>query len=204
MDHDVFRSSQEDSAHSRRTALKGLAGGAIAAAGVIGLSANAGAQPTPVATPVVTNDILQQWAAGWSMVSDPSILLGVITDDVIFEDVAAGDLLVGSDALAELLAGVVVAIPDFTITLQTSQWSGQMAAAEYLISGTQTGDLPYLAATGKAFSIRASSVFGLEGGLIRRESRYYDMVQFLTQLGALNDETVSQLGTPATEPGGGQ
>lgn len=127
---------------------------------------------------------------------------GIVIDDVIYEDVAAGDVIHGKAAVGDLLAHVAKAIPTFKVTLQTSVMTEQMAAAEYVISSTQSGDLPYLAATGKAFSIRASSVFVVSAGLIQRESRYYDMVQFLTQLGGLDAATMSQLGTPPAQPGG--
>ncbi len=148
------------------------------------------------------SDLIQRWASGWSHDGDPAILLGVVTDDVTFEDVAVGDLIHGSDASRNLLAEARSAVPDFKVTLQTSVVTETMAAAEYEISGTQTGDLPYLAATGKAFSIRSASVFEIGDGRIRRESRYYDMVQFLSQLGGLDPDTVSRLGTPAPGPGG--
>lgn len=77
-----------------------------------------------------------------------------------------------------------------------------MAAAEYSISGTQSGDLPYLKATDESFRIRAASVFVLADGKIARESRYYDMARFLEQLGALAAADLPKLGTPPATPGG--
>jgi steroid delta-isomerase-like uncharacterized protein len=180
-----------------------MGGGAIAMAGTGLLASHTAAQGTPEVTSVEMPELLLQWAAGWSTLGDPSILLGAFTDDAIYEDVAAGDVLQGADAVRQLLTEAAAAIPDFTVTLQTGFATAELAAAEYLITGTQTGDLPYLAATGKPFTLRANSIFVLEGGLIRRESRYYDMIQFLTQLGGLTDAALADLGTPAAEPGGG-
>ncbi|HYH11399.1 MAG TPA: ester cyclase [Thermomicrobiales bacterium] len=147
-------------------------------------------------------DFIQAWATGWSTSSDPSLLLGTVTDDVVFEDVAIGDVLRGADALKALLGEVQTAVPDFTVAVQTAFATESMAAAEYVISGTQSGDLPYLAASGKSFSIRASSVFELDAGKIRRESRYYDAARFLSDLGGLNQATFDNFGTPASVPGG--
>lgn len=192
-----------DVRHSRRAAIQGLGGGALALAGVIALHAGASAKATPMlATPAAGSNLIQQWAAGWSHLGDPSILLGVVTDDVTYEDVAVGEVLRGRAALRQLLTTAGAAIPNFTISVLTSLVTEQMGAAEYRISGTQSGDLPYLKATGKPFSIRASSVFALQDGKIRRESRYYDMVQFLRQLGGLHTATFDSLGTPPAEPGG--
>lgn len=156
-----------------------------------------------VGTESATPDVLQKWEAAWSNTGDPSQLLDIVTDDVVFEDVAIGDVLTGTEALKNLLAEAGSAVPDFAVSIQTSFATDTMAAAEYVISGTQTGDLPYLASSGKSFRIRASSVFELEGGKIRRESRYYDAARFLNDLGGLNGSTFAKLTTPASAPGGG-
>lgn len=177
---------------SRRAA---VVAGAFGLAGV-GLSSRlAAAQATPQAP-----DLLRQWAVGWSNLADPSSLLALVTDDVVYEDVAAGDLVTGIAGFKQLLTDAYTGIPDFTITLDSGLVSGELAAAEYVISGAQTGDLPYLAATGKSFSLRAASIFTLADGKIQRESRYYNMLSFLTQLGALSDGTLPPLGTPQPAP----
>jgi steroid delta-isomerase-like uncharacterized protein len=197
--HGINRDDRQESDQiSRRRALQGLGGGALAAAGLTSLRARAAAQATPAAIP----DILQRWAAGWSAVGDPSLLLDLVTDDVVYEDVGVGVVIRGEADFEALVTEAGTAIPDFAVELLTGFATEEMAAAEYLISGTQTGDLPYLAASGNAFTVRASSVFVLADGLIQRESRYYDMVQFLTQLGGLNEATVAELGTPPAVPGG--
>lgn len=148
-------------------------------------------------------EVIRTWATGWSTSSDPSLLLDAVADDVVFEDVAIGGLFHGTEALKELLNEVQSAVPDFKVSVQTAFATESMAAVEYVISGTQTGDLPYLASGGKSFSIRASSVFELEGGKIRRESRYYDAARFLNELGGLNESTFATLVAPAAQPGGG-
>jgi steroid delta-isomerase-like uncharacterized protein len=177
---------------NRRAAV--LAGAAGLAS--VGLSSSrVAAQATPEAPA-----LLQQWAAGWSNLADPSTLLALVTDDVVYEDVAAGDLVEGATAFKQLLGDAYTAIPDFTITLDTGFVSGDLAAAECVISGNQSGDLPYLAATGKSFSLRAASIFTLAGGKIQRESRYYSMLSFLTQLGALSGDKLPPLGTPQPAP----
>lgn len=170
-------------------------------AGVAGLASEAStsrlvsAQGTPESL-----DLLQQWAAGWSNLADPASLLALVTDDVVYEDVAVGDLIEGTAAFKQLLTDADAAIPDFTITLDSGLVSGDLAASEYVISGTQSGDLPYLAATGKSFSLRAASIFTLAEGKIQRESRYYNMLSFLSQLGAVSGDTLPPLGTPLPAP----
>lgn len=147
--------------------------------------------------------LLDQWAQGWSNLSDPAKLLALVTTDVVYEDVAAGDVERGADAFRALLAVAAKAMPNFHIELFDGFTTDTMAAAEYAITGTQSGDLPYLKATGKSFRLRAASVFVLDGGKIKRESRYYDMASFLEQVGVLSPKELPALGTPALKPGGG-
>lgn len=147
---------------------------------------------------------LARWADGWSRLGDPEKLLALVTADVVYEDVAVGDVVQGAASFRGLLATAAKAIPDFRVELFDGFATGTMAAAEYAITGTQTGDLPYLRATGKTFRLRAASVFVLENEKIRRESRYYDMARFLVQLDGLSRANLPPLGTPAAKPGGGR
>jgi steroid delta-isomerase-like uncharacterized protein len=146
-------------------------------------------------------EILAAWAAGWSAVADPEKLAAISADDIVFEDVAIGSVSRGIAAFRALLAEAAGAIPDFRVRLFDGFATDDWAAAEYEISGTQTGDLPYLAASGKSFRIRAASVFVLTGGKIARESRYYDAARFLTALGGL-EKALPLLGKSAVTPGG--
>jgi steroid delta-isomerase-like uncharacterized protein len=177
---------------NRRAAVQaGVAGLALA-----GLPAGgAAAQGTPVSA-----ELLQQWATGWSNLAGPDALLALVTDNIVYEDVAAGDLVEGIAGFERLLAEAHAGIPDFTITLDTAILGEGHAAAEYQISGTQSGHLPYLSASGKPFLLRAASIFVLDGDKIQRESRYYNMLSFLAQLGELAGDVLPPLGTPAAEP----
>lgn len=169
-----------------------------------------GAAGAALAT-VVANDftkaraapaLLAAWADGWSNLGEPQKLLGLFDAQAVYEDVAFGDLAKGAPALGALIAGAHAAIPDFRIEIFDGFAADDMAAVEYEITGTQTGDLPYLPATGRPFRVRASSILTLQAGRITRESRYYDMARFLIQLGALQADELPSLGTPAPKPGG--
>lgn len=177
---------------SRRVALRVGAGGA----------ALAGTPRTLVAANARAK-LLARWAEGWSAPGDPEKLLALVTADIVYEDVAVGDVVRGTTSFRDLLATAAKAIPDFRVELFDGFATETMASAEYAITGTQTGDLPYLKATGKPFRLRAASVFVLENKKIRRESRYYDMARFLTQLGGLPPADLPRLGAPAAKPGGG-
>jgi len=177
---------------TRRLAVQGVAALALNAVPV----ATAHAQSTPVAAP----ELLQRWAEGWSNLGNPDELLALVAPDVIYEDVAAGDRVEGLEAFRQLLSEAHTGIPDFRIELFHGFVSGDLAAAEYDITGTQQGDLPYLAAEDRPFRLRAASIFTLVGETIQRESRYYNMLAFLDQLRAIPAADVPPLGTPAADP----
>lgn len=177
---------------SRRAALRrGATGAALAAMAPLSLAAR----------PRVP-DLLVRWAEGWSSVTEPDQLLALVAPDIVYEDVAVGDVVKGVEAFRTLLVEAGKAIPDLHIEVFDGFADDAMAAAEYSISGTQTGDLPYLKATDASFRIRSASVFVLANGKIARESRYYDMARFLEQLGALSPANLPKLGTPPATPGG--
>lgn len=63
--------------------------------------------------------------------------------------------------------------------------NGNTAAMEVVWTGTQTGDLPNLPATGKRVSINAAVFVTERGGKIARVMHYFDFGGMLMQLGAM-------------------
>lgn len=170
-------------------------------AGAAGLAlASLGRQTTLAQESSAPPDLLQRWAAGWSNLADPSELLELVTENIVYEDVAVGDVVEGVPGFTTLLAEAHKGIPDFSIMLEDGFTGEGFAAAEYLITRTQSGRLPYLAASDRPFRLRAASVFVLEGGRIQRESRYCNMLSFLGQLGGLAGDHLPPLGIPPAEP----
>lgn len=90
--------------------------------------------------------------------------------------------------LAELRAfgeGFFSGFPDVTFELGSSFANGTAGAAEWIMRGRHTGDLPGMPATGKRIEVRGASVFEFVGDRIRRCSDYWDMATFLKQLGLM-------------------
>ncbi|MCP4386392.1 MAG: hypothetical protein GY798_34125, partial [Hyphomicrobiales bacterium] len=165
-------------------------------------AAAAAATVPPAHAQSAVPEILSRWAEGWSAVSEPEKLMAVTAEDIVFEDVAVGVVFRGSAALRDLLAEAASAIPDFKVEIFDGFATDTMAAAEYAMSGVQSGNLPYLPGEDRKFRIRGSSVFVLDGGKIKRESRYYDMARFLEALGGMKglESAFPKLGTPAAKP----
>ena len=129
--------------------------------------------------------MFENWAAAWSL-HDVEKLLSLCADDCVYEDVTMGAISRGKAEVRAFADAVFAAFPDFKIELTSGFTAGNWAGAEWTMSGTHGGDLPGLPATGKAFSIRGSTISELQAGKIRRNSDYWDMVTFFKQTGIMS------------------
>jgi steroid delta-isomerase-like uncharacterized protein len=125
---------------------------------------------------------VDQWAEGWSN-HDMERVASVFTDDCIYEDVALGVINRGRDELVAFGNGFIEGVPDLRVQITSRFATGDMAATEWKMSGTHTGNLPGMPATGKTFSLRGASVFQIRGDRLVRCSDYWDLATFQKQLG---------------------
>lgn len=77
------------------------------------------------------------------------------------------------------------AFPDAQGEIKRLITSGDTAAMEVVWTGTQTGDLPNLPATGKRVSVHASVFVTERDGKIARLMHYFDFAGLLMQVGAM-------------------
>lgn len=131
---------------------------------------------------IEVNHALDLWAEGWSS-HNMATVASVFTDDCIYEDVALGVVNHGKNELKAFGDGFIAGAPDVKVEVTSRFSAGDMAAAEWEMSGTHNGDLPGMPATGKPFSLRGVSVFEMRGDSISRCSDYWDLATFKRQLG---------------------
>jgi steroid delta-isomerase-like uncharacterized protein len=129
--------------------------------------------------------LLEDWATAWSSPNDADRLLSLFADDCTYEDVAMGVVCHNKDELRDFYNLVFSAFPDLKIELKTHFIADDQAGAEWVMTGTQNGDLPALPATHKTCNIRAATIMELQGDKIRRNTDYWDMAAFLQQVGIL-------------------
>jgi steroid delta-isomerase-like uncharacterized protein len=127
---------------------------------------------------------IEDWAAYWSA-HDMARLLSLFTDDVVYEDVTKGVVNRGAAELWAFGEGFFSSFPDVTVELRSSFADGTKGGAEWIMRGTQTGNLPGMPATGKRVELRGASIFEFVGDKIRRCSDYWDMATLLKQLGLM-------------------
>jgi steroid delta-isomerase-like uncharacterized protein len=131
-------------------------------------------------------DFAEEYAAAWST-QDIDAILSFFTKDCVYEDMALGAVNTGKQQLGAFLRATFAAIPDFRIELKAILSSGDRAASEWIMSGTQTGAFPGIPATGKRFSVRGASMMELYQGKIRRNADYWSLATLLQQVGVLPD-----------------
>ena len=128
---------------------------------------------------------LAEFKAGWET-QDPARFAAAFTENGILEAVPMDLEITGREAIAADLAGLFDAFTDITTRMPTTLAVGDRAAAEWTFEGSYTGQLPGLPpGTGQRISFRGASALELEGDLVRRNSRYIDLITLLVQSGAV-------------------
>jgi steroid delta-isomerase-like uncharacterized protein len=107
------------------------------------------------------------------------------TDDCIYDDVPMGSATHGKEELKASWSSFFPTCPDFKIDVKALFAAGDWAGSEWVLSGTQAADWPGMPNTGRSFSIVGASIMELQGGKVKRNSDYWDMVSMLTQLGVM-------------------
>ncbi len=129
--------------------------------------------------------LVEDWALAWSSSHAQEKLTSLFTDDCVYEDLAMGITVHGKAELTQLYTTARNAFPDYKVEVRAQFVEGSRGGAEWVMSGTHTGDLPGLPATNKYASVRAASIFELRGDKVSRWSDYFDMVTVLKQVGAM-------------------
>ncbi len=112
-------------------------------------------------------------------------ILAFFADDCVYENHALGAAYRGKEEIGAWAADSFAGIPDMTLELSSLFSSGRWVGCEWVMTGTHTGDLPGLPATGKRFSVAGGSIAEVVGGKIVRNADYWDLAGFLHQLGVL-------------------
>lgn len=81
------------------------------------------------------------------------------------------------------------AVPDLTATVEDLIVGGDRGVARVTFSGTQTGELFGIPATGKQFRIQAIDILRFQNGLAVEHWGVTDMAALMEQLGALEPAT---------------
>ena len=126
---------------------------------------------------------IERLFAAWNS-HDADKVVAAFTEDVVYEDVAAGHINRGRTEVRKWAEGAFAGIENFKIETVSSSFQNGRGVAEWVWSGADKG----LLKTGKKFSVRGVSVFEVRGGKISRYKEYYDFSTVMRQVGLLPAE----------------
>lgn len=122
---------------------------------------------------------------------DAAKISSLWAEDGVLDDVTSGQVIRGRKKLKASFSDIFDAFPNVKWELKSLFSAGDRVAVEWVETGTQTGDWVGIPATGKSYSIRGASLVELRKGKISRETSYWNLADFLKQLG-LMPETPSK------------
>jgi len=125
---------------------------------------------------------LRAYYATWST-GDPDKVIEFFANGAVFEDLASDAKFEGRDAIRPFAVLTYNGGPDFCVVPQQIVVNGSHAAASWIMSGTHSGDLPGLPATGKTFEVRASSIIQTRASQILHITDYWNPVSFQKAVG---------------------
>ena len=113
-------------------------------------------------------------------------LLDFMSEDVRYEDVPSNAVFEGHNGVAAMCAAAFLMSSDFTFEIVSRQTDGDRFAFENVGTGTNTGAVGPIPATGRPFVLRGVSIGSVSpNGLVEQHRDYWDMAGFLVQLGVL-------------------
>jgi steroid delta-isomerase-like uncharacterized protein len=108
--------------------------------------------------------------------------------DARYHELATQRKVEGPEKIVELFKGWKTAFPDAAGTVTSAVGGGNTAALEVTWKGTHTGPLETaegtIPASGKRQETPAAIVFTFEGGKIKEDRQYFDLMTLLKQIGA--------------------
>jgi len=134
----------------------------------------------PDVKPKSDASLAKQWIAAWNS-HTPDKMLPLFTEDVLYEDVAFGEVNHGKAELSKFAASEFDAVPDLELKLLRADIHGGHGTIEWSFSGTDKG----IYKTGKKFSVRGVSVIDVRDGKIFRNLDFYDSGTIMRQVGVL-------------------
>lgn len=105
--------------------------------------------------------------------------------DAEFVAHGSGQQAHGRDAIGELTRGMLHMYSELHFEKSTLLCDGDRYAAEWVMTGIHSGDVPGLPATGRSFRLTGAGVGEVRDGLIVRAAEYWNGADFLAQVGLL-------------------
>src|ERR1700732_5385066 len=122
--------------------------------------------------------VAEKWIAGWNS-HNPDKMLPLFTDDVVYEDVAFGEVSHGQAEVRKFVVSELEGVPDLELKLVRADIHDGHGTIEWMFSGTDKDVFK----TGKKFSVRGVSVIDMRDGKIFRKVIFKDVAKISRRVG---------------------
>jgi steroid delta-isomerase-like uncharacterized protein len=129
-------------------------------------------------------DWAEQYVEIWNS-RDGQRVADFVTDDSTWEDLGLNITHVGREAIVAFVAEIGQLSSDYVFKKVAVQESGDSYCLEWEMTGTNTGAGAGLTATNKPYRIRGVSVGIRQNGKIRQNRDYWNLADYLAQVGLL-------------------
>lgn len=131
--------------------------------------------------------VFPHWNSG-----DISAMLEHYEDDIVWRNIAMGEVYDGKDAVRGFLEGLFLALPDLELDITLRLPRGTYVAEEYIIRGTHLGPMFGLPASGRRLEIRAMSMVEMRNGRLKEDHFYFDAAGAMQQMGYLPETAAAR------------
>jgi steroid delta-isomerase-like uncharacterized protein len=127
----------------------------------------------------------QQYIEAWNS-HNADRVLSFMAPEALYVDTTLGERLNGHDAIRHFIDSMAETLStDYRFELTNAFFTDTDYAAEWDMLGTHDRSDGRLPVTGKQFRIHGVSIGKLRGGKIAENRDYWNMVDFLTQIGIM-------------------
>lgn len=125
-------------------------------------------------------DVFPHWNSG-----DIARMVDHYEDDIVWRNVAMGEVYDGKVAVRSFLETLYAALPDLELEVTLRVPRGRYVAEEFVIRGTHLGPMFGLPPTGRRLEIACMSMVELRNGRLKEDHFYFDAAGVMRQMGLL-------------------
>jgi len=120
---------------------------------------------------------------------DVEKILSLYTNDCTIEEVATEEVYHGIQEARKYFSEMFKSFPDIKMEFKTDFKADDWAANEWVVTGTNTGNLklmentPEMPPTNKKFNFKGATILYYQGDKVNRQTGYWSLATFMQQLG---------------------
>ena len=128
-------------------------------------------------------ETVRRWVVDGFSTGDPALADEIIDPGFTYHHPGFPEMPTGPEGYRQTVALYRGACPDLTITLEDMVAEGDKVVARWTASGTNTGEMMGMPATGNAFEATGMNLFHMNGDKVAEAWTNFDDLGFMQQLG---------------------